>query len=53
MFGVSTPIEIVYIIPYLLLSFGIGYGFYKSGNILMSTVIHILNNILAIMIILL
>lgn len=50
--GITDLISLVYAIPYLLLAFGVGYGFYKSDNILMSTMIHIINNSLAIMLIL-
>lgn len=52
LFGIADLITLLYFIPYLLLSLGIGYGFYKSNNIFMSTIIHILNNIIAIMLIL-
>lgn len=51
--GVSELSSLLYIIPYLLLAFGIGYPFYKSDNIIMSTIVHIINNSLAIMLILL
>ncbi len=51
-FASSSLIELLYIIPYLSLSFGIGYGFYKTDNILMSTMVHIINNSIAIMLIL-
>ena len=49
----SSLLELLYVIPYLLLSFGIGYGFYKTDNILLSTIVHIINNSLGIMLILL
>ena len=49
----TALIELLYVIPYLLLSFGIGYGFYKTDNILMSTIVHIINNSIGIMLILL
>ena len=49
----TSLIELLYIIPYLSLSFGIGYGFYKTDNILMSTIVHIINNSIGIMLILL
>jgi len=49
----TSLIELLYVIPYLLLSFGIGYGFYKTNNVLMSTITHIINNFLGIMLILL
>ena len=51
--GITDLLSLIYIIPYLLLAFGVGYGFYKSDNILMSTIVHIINNSLAIMLILL
>ena len=49
----TSLLELLYVIPYLALSFGIGYGFYKTDNILMSTMVHIINNFLGIMLILL
>ena len=49
----TSLLSLLYIIPYLLLSFGIGYGFYKTDNILMSTIVHIINNCIGIMLILL
>ena len=50
--SVSDILSLLYIIPYLLLGFGIAYPFYKSDNILMSTIVHIINNSLGIMLIL-
>lgn len=44
--------ELLYLIPYLFLSLSIGYGFYKSNNIYVSIIIHILNNLANIMLIL-
>jgi sodium transport system permease protein len=50
---VDNLLSLIYIIPYLLLSFGIGYNFYKTDNIFMSTLVHIINNSIAVMLILL
>ena len=50
---VDNLLSLIYIIPYLLLSFGIGYNFYKTDNIFMSTIVHIINNSIAVMLILL
>lgn len=44
--------ELIYLIPYLFLSLSIGYGFYKTDNIFVSMIIHILNNFINVMIIL-
>ena len=50
---IDNLLSLIYIIPYLLLSFGIGYNFYKTDNIFMSTIVHIINNSIAVMLILL
>ena len=44
--------DLIFIPFYLLLSIGIGYSYYKTNNILLSTIIHIINNSLCIMLIL-
>ena len=49
---INNIIEILFIIPYLILSFSIGYGLYKTDNILVSTILHILNNLFNIMLLL-
>lgn len=46
---INTLIELVYFIPYLLLSIGIGFSFYKTDNVLLSIIVHIINNSLEIM----
>lgn len=46
---INNAIEIIFIIPYLILSFSIGYSLYKTNNILLSTILHILNNLINIM----
>lgn len=44
--------EFVYLIPYMLLSLSIGYSFYKTENIYMSIIVHILNNLINVMVLL-
>ncbi len=44
--------ELLYLIPYTFLSLSIGYGFYKTDNIYVSIIVHILNNLANIVIIL-
>ena len=46
---INNAIEIIFIIPYLILSFSIGYSLYKTDNILVSTILHMLNNLINIM----
>ena len=38
--------EIIFIIPYLLLSFTIGYTYFKTDNIYMSYFVHAINNLI-------
>lgn len=48
--AVSTElIFLLYLIPYLFLSLGLGYSYYKSDNIFMSIIIHIFHNFINIM----
>ena len=44
--------EFIYLIPYMFLSLSIGYNFYKTGNIYMSMIVHILNNFINVMVLL-
>ncbi len=44
--------ELIYLIPYSFLSLSIGYSFYKTGNIYMSIIVHILNNFINVMVLL-
>lgn len=44
--------EYIFFIPYLFLSLSIGYSYYKTDNIFMSILAHILNNFITIMILL-
>lgn len=44
--------ELLYLIPYSFLSLSIGYSFYKTDNIYMSMIVHILNNFINVMILL-
>lgn len=44
--------ELLFLIPYIFLSLSIGYGFYKTNNIYVSIIVHILNNLANIVIIL-
>lgn len=44
--------ELLYLIPYMFLSLSIGYSFYKTENIYMSMIVHILNNFVNVMILL-
>ena len=47
---VSTElIFLLYLIPYLFLSLGLGYSYYTSDNIFMSIIIHIFHNLIHIM----
>ena len=47
MITVSSLGDLLYIIPYTLLSFAITYGYYKSNNICYPIIVHILNNVIA------
>ena len=38
--------EIIFIIPYLLLSFTIGYTYFKTDNVYMSYLVHVINNLI-------
>ena len=48
----KTPADLLFMPAYFLLSFGIGYSYYKTNNILLSTIVHIINNALCIVLIL-
>lgn len=50
--NLANPINFIFIIPYLLLSFSLGYGLYKTDNILVSILIHIMNNLFNIVLLL-
>lgn len=50
--GEFNLVTILYIIPYLFLSIGISYPFYKTNNIYTSMIAHIFNNLFSIIIIL-
>jgi membrane protease YdiL (CAAX protease family) len=45
----STTIDLLFLIPYLLMSFAFNYGFYKTNNVLVSIAAHTINNIVAFM----
>ncbi len=40
----KTPIDLIFIIPYFILSSGLSYAYFKNENILMSIIMHIINN---------
>ena len=44
--------ELIYLIPYMFLSMSIGYSFYKTNNIYLSMIVHILNNFINVMVLL-
>lgn len=46
----SNLLETLYFIPYLFMSLAFGYGLYKTDNIYMSMIIHILHNSLTCMV---
>ena len=46
----KTPIDLIFIIPYFILSSGLSYAYFKNENILMSIIMHIINNSINIMI---
>lgn len=48
----SSLLDLLFIIPYMFLSLSFGYSFYKTDNIYLSMIIHILNNFLNVMILL-
>ena len=43
----STLLDLLFIIPYLCMSFAFGYGFYKTNNIFLSIITHSINNLIA------
>ena len=45
----KTPIDLIFIIPYFILSSGLSYAYFKNENILMSIIMHIINNSINIM----
>jgi hypothetical protein len=47
--NVDSFINYIYFFPYFLLALGIGFSFYKTNNILLSIIVHIINNLLEIM----
>lgn len=47
MISSSTLLDLLFIIPYLILSFAITYGYYKTDNIVYPMITHSLNNVLA------
>ena len=49
MTATSNLLELLYIVPYLCMSFAFGYGFYKTNNIYVSIITHSINNVLAFM----
>ena len=49
MTSTSNLIDLLYLIPYLMMSFAFGYGFYKTNNIYVSIVTHSINNIISFM----
>lgn len=46
----KTPIDLIFIIPYFILSSGLSYAYFKNENILMSIIMHIINNSINIMV---
>lgn len=50
--NITTLTEALFFIPYLLLSLCFGYGFYKTNNIFVSIIIHIMNNLVNIVLLL-
>lgn len=50
--NLTNPSDYLFIVPYLFLSLSIGYSYYKTDNIFMSIIAHILNNFVTIMILL-
>ena len=49
--GISSPIELLYLIPYSSLAFSFAYMLDKTNNIFTSTVIHTIHNTIAILLI--
>ena len=49
MTATQNLIGILYIIPYFFLSLSIGYSYYKTDNIYTSIIFHILNNVVAVL----
>ena len=45
----NNLIDLLFIIPYMFMSFAFGYSFYKTNNIFMSIIVHSLNNLVALM----
>lgn len=45
----NNLLDLLFIIPYMLMSFAFGYSFYKTNNIFMSIIVHSLNNLIALM----
>lgn len=52
MLNANHLIELLYIIPYSLMALSFGYGLYKTNNIYVTILIHIINNIVAVMLLL-
>ncbi|MCR4581820.1 MAG: CPBP family intramembrane metalloprotease [Bacilli bacterium] len=48
MITVNSAIELLFLIPYLFMSAAFSYGFFKTGNIYVSIIVHAINNIIAI-----
>lgn len=47
MIASSSLLDLLFVIPYLILSFAITYGYYKTDNIIYPMFAHMFNNILA------
>jgi len=47
----NNMLDLLFIIPYILMSLGFYYSFYKTNNIFVSIIIHILNNLISFMLI--
>jgi len=48
MITINNAIELLFLIPYIFMSAAFSYGFFKTGNIYMSIIVHAINNLLAI-----
>lgn len=46
--GISTYKDALFIISYLLLSLAISFSYYKTNNIFISSILHIINNVFAV-----
>ena len=48
----NSPMEMLFLIPYFCMTLSFGYGMYKTNNIYMSMIIHAINNLIAVVLLL-